>query len=67
MQNKAPKPGVIEVEALYLPDANGVSELFRCQVVEEDALTLDVEDVGHYTLMWTPTVASTTSQGFTLG
>jgi len=26
-----------------------------CQVIQEDALTIDVEDVGTYTLMWTPT------------
>ena len=60
------KRGVVDVQALYLPDAEGASEASRCQVVEEDALTLDVEDIGHYTLMWTPTVTSTTAQGFTL-
>jgi FdhD protein len=66
VQAGAVKRGVVEVEALYLPDAEGHSETFQAQVVEEDALTLDVEDIGHYTLMWTPTVASTTAQGFTL-
>jgi FdhD protein len=60
------KRGVVDVEALYLPDTEHHNEAFKCQVVEEDALTLDVEDVGHYTLMWTPTVASTTARGFTL-
>ncbi|MEH6581850.1 MAG: formate dehydrogenase accessory sulfurtransferase FdhD [Halioglobus sp.] len=60
------KRGVVDVEALYLPNAEAASEASQCRVVEEDALTLDVEDIGHYTLMWTPTVASTTAQGFTL-
>ncbi len=60
------KRGVVDVEALYLPDTEHHNEAFKCQVVEEDALTLDVEGVGHYTLMWTPTVASTTARGFTL-
>jgi FdhD protein len=60
------KRGVVNVEALYLPDAEGAFETAQTQVVEEDALTLDVQDVGHYTLMWTPTVGCTTAQGFTL-
>ena len=58
--------GVVDVEALYIPSTDAVSQLSQCRVVEEDALTLKVQDVGHYTLMWTPTVASTTAQGFTL-
>jgi FdhD protein len=66
MAISAVKRGVVDVEALYLPDADSRSEAFHCRVVEEDALTLDVVDVGHYTLMWTPTVAATTAQGFTL-
>ena len=66
MHKKVIKPGVIEVEALYLPDAKGDSEPFRCQVVEEDALPLEVEGIGHYTLMWTPTATNTTAQGFTV-
>jgi len=60
------KKGVVDVDALYIANTDAVSEAFQCRVVEEDALTLDVQDVGHYTLMWTPTVASTTAQGFTL-
>lgn len=60
------KPGVVSVEALFSPDSKGSTEASWCQVVEEDVLTLDVEGVGHYTLMWTPTVASTTAQGYTL-
>jgi len=57
--------GVVDVEALYIASSDAISEIFRCQVVEEDALTLDVAQVGHYTLMWTPTVAAATAHGFT--
>ncbi len=60
------KRGVVNVEALFSPDSQGASEASWCQVVEEDVLTLDVQDIGHYTLMWTPTVANTTAQGYTL-
>jgi FdhD protein len=66
MQACAMKRGVVDVEALYLPDVEGASKASQCRVVEEDALTLDVEDIGHYTLMWTPTAANTNAQGFTL-
>ena len=60
------KKGVVDVDALYIANTDAESEASRCLVVEEDALTLDVQDVGHYTLMWTPTVHNTTAQGFTL-
>ncbi len=56
--------GMINVEALY--STVEASQSTWCQVVKEDALTLDVQDVGHYTLMWTPTAANTSAQGFTL-
>ncbi|MCB1675233.1 MAG: formate dehydrogenase accessory sulfurtransferase FdhD [Halioglobus sp.] len=65
-QDTTVRRGVVEVEALYIPDTGAPSETFQCQVVEEDALTLDVEDVGHYTLMWTPTATNTSAQGFTV-
>ena len=60
------KRGVVNVEALFSRDAQEVSQTSWFQVVEEDVLTLDVQGVGHYTLMWTPTVANTTAQGYTL-
>jgi FdhD protein len=60
------KKGVVDVDALYIANNDSESEASQCRVVEEDALTLDVQDVGHYTLMWTPTVHSTSAQGFTL-
>lgn len=58
--------GVVSVDALYLANIDTGSEMSRCQVVVEDALTLDVADVGHFTLMWTPTVHNEHAQGFTL-
>jgi len=36
-----------------------------CWVVEEETLTIDVEGIGAYTLMWTPTEAVTAPCGFT--
>jgi FdhD protein len=60
------KKGVVDVDALYIANADAESETSQCRVVEEDALTLDVQGVGHYTLMWTPTVLNTGPQGFTL-
>jgi FdhD protein len=59
------KRGVVNVTALYLSTEDAVATSSDCQVVEEDTLTLEVEDVGHYTLMWTPTAPNTTAQGFT--
>ncbi|MEH6593493.1 MAG: formate dehydrogenase accessory sulfurtransferase FdhD [Halioglobus sp.] len=63
---RPPIPGVKEVEALYLAGSESAPEVLQCQVVEEDALTLDVEGVGFFTLMWTPTTANAAAQGFTL-
>lgn len=60
------KKGIVDVEALYIPTGDAESEASRCRVVEEDALTLDVRDVGHYTLMWTPTSHPVAPHGFTL-
>ena len=60
------KKGVVDVDALYIPGIDATSEAFQCRVVEEDALTLNIQGVGRYILMWTPTVANATPQGFTL-
>jgi FdhD protein len=38
----------------------------ECQVVEEDVLTIDVEAVGSYALMWTPTMARAGPVGYTV-
>jgi FdhD protein len=61
-----PKRGVVDVDALYMADLESEPKQASTQVVEEDALTLDVEDVGHYTLMWTPTHSAIEAHGFTL-
>ena len=58
--------GVVDVDAVFLPGAGG-RQAIRCPVVCEDALTLDVEGVGHYTLMWTPVAGDEPpAQGFTV-
>ncbi len=64
--NPGPKRGVVDVDALYLADLDSDPEQASIQVIEEDALTLDIEDVGQYMLMWTPTVTVEQAHGFTL-
>ncbi len=49
------QPGVCRVQSLHYPGPGEPAEASTTQVVEEDALTIDVEDIGTYTLMWTPT------------
>ena len=61
-----PPSGVVAVNALQFMDSGASSEPARTRVVIEDALTLDVEGVGTYTLMWTPTAAHVEAHGFTL-
>ena len=56
---------VVNVKALYSDDAANSARALECQLVREDALTLDIEDVGHYTLMWTPTGATDIAHGYT--
>jgi FdhD protein len=64
--NPGPKRGVVDVNALFLADSDSDPQQAATQVIEEDALTLDVEGVGHYMLMWTPTVTVEHAHGFTL-
>ncbi|MFT4822167.1 MAG: FdhD protein [Halioglobus sp.] len=66
MPDKKANRGVIAVQAIHLPDNGDAPHRLQCEVVEEDALTLDVEGIGHYTLMWTPSETGTTAQGFTI-
>lgn len=66
MSDKQANRGIICVEAIHLPNDKSSPQRLQCEVVEEDALTLDVEGVGHYTLMWTPSEIGTTAQGFTI-
>jgi FdhD protein len=55
---------VVRVDAVHLGDDDAAGQT-QCHVVEEDTLTLDVEDVGYYTLMWTPTAAFDRPAGYT--
>ncbi len=49
------QPGVRSVQSRRYPGQDQPVQDLRCQVVAEDSLTVDVEDIGTYTLMWTPT------------
>ncbi len=64
-QPEAPRKGINVVSALHILKAGQevVEEL--CQIVEEDALTLDIEGIGKYILMWTPTEDIEGAIGFT--
>ncbi len=61
-----PDRGVVNVEALYCADTDGEHQPLDCRVVEEDALLLDIDGVGHYTLMWTPTGVAGVAHGYSL-
>ena len=65
-ESSGASPGTVEVDAVYLPGNGGPAQTTRFPVVSEDALTLDVEGVGFYTLMWTPVAASAEAQGYTV-
>jgi len=66
MPNSARQRGVIEVQALFSADDRSPPQAMACQVVQEDALMLEVADVGNYTLMWTPTGEMDVAQGYCL-
>ena len=57
--------GVVDVDALLLGSERDDKASVQTQVVVEDALTLDVEGVGHYTLMWTPVGLQAATHGYT--
>jgi FdhD protein len=56
--------GVRRLSAWFLPGAGQPPVREDCQVVEEAMLTIDVEGVGWYTLMWTPTASLHEVLGF---
>lgn len=60
-----PQRGVNLVPAYRIPKPGEPAIKELCQVVEEDALTIDIEGVGKYTLMWTPTESIDGAIGFT--
>ncbi|MEE8057898.1 MAG: formate dehydrogenase accessory sulfurtransferase FdhD [Pseudomonadales bacterium] len=57
--------GVRNVEAVHIAKPNQPGQLEQCQVVEEDTLAINIEQVGSYTLMWTPTETIKGGAGFT--
>ena len=57
--------GVRTVKAFHIASPEQPAREQECRVIQEDALTIDVEDVGTYTLMWTPTEANDQAVGFT--
>ena len=56
--------GVRRVPAYFLPGSGQPPVREACQVVEEAMLSIDVEGVGWYTLMWTPTASLHEVLGF---
>jgi FdhD protein len=59
------KHGVRVVPAFFIPGGGQAPVEERCPVVEEALLTIDVQDVGWFTLMWTPTASLREVLGFT--
>lgn len=57
--------GVRVVPAYFIPGAGRTPVREDCAVVEEDMLTVDVKDIGWFTLMWTPTASPREVLGFT--
>jgi len=63
--NQRDQHGVCAVPAYFIPGGGEAPVKEECLVVEEDMLTIDVQDIGWYTLMWTPTDSSREVVGFT--
>lgn len=61
-----PSFGVVTVTAEQLSTGNGRRVVADSLVVQEDVLTVAIEDVGSYALMWTPTEANDGAVGYTL-
>jgi FdhD protein len=59
------RPGFWTVGAYHLPIDSGPAVKVQCAVVEEDVLSIDIEGVGSYLLMWTPTEALGAPIGYT--
>jgi FdhD protein len=49
---------VCQVNIVSLDLKSNSKQNLSCSIVDEDTLTLDIADVGSYTLMWTPTASS---------
>jgi FdhD protein len=59
--------GVREVDAWFLSAPGAPIELQKTRVVEESLISIDVQGVGWYSLMWTPTDSAREVLGFTAG
>lgn len=56
LRDHLPRPfGVVVAPAEHHSGADGRRAAPHCQVVREDVLTIEVEGIGGYSLMWTPT------------
>lgn len=58
------RSGVKAVSAIQAT-AEYISDI-QCQVIDEDVLTIEIEDVGVYALMWSPTEANDRAVGYTI-
>ena len=58
--------GVKKVNSLVIDNANSAvaRQTMSCEVINEDALTISVQDIGNYTMMWTPTEAIELPMGY---
>ena len=57
--------GVTPAAAEHHSGEGGRRTIPECQVVREDVLTIEVEDIGAYSLMWTPTDEPPGDVGYT--
>lgn len=57
--------GVMSAPAEHRAEQGGRRPLPQCQVVREDVLTIEVEGIGTYSLMWTPTDEAPGDVGYT--
>jgi FdhD protein len=57
--------GLVDVAAVSIEDGICSEQEIRRQVVREDTLAIEIEDIGNYTLMWTPTVEVGIDCGYT--
>lgn len=60
-----PPFGVATVPTEQISSGSGGRVVTDSQVVQEDVLTIAIEDVGSYALMWTPTEANCEAVGYT--
>jgi FdhD protein len=59
------RPGIRAVSAYRIAGSGQPPRREECLVVEEDVLSIDVEDIGAYSLMWTPTEVMGDAVGYT--